>query len=64
MKTWTNPSVEELEVELTAGGIPMSWSEAGYLPGIWGPNPDPNPVPNPEPTPEEPGKDDTADGQS
>ena len=60
MKTWTNPSVEELEVELTAGGIPMSWSEAGYLPGIWGPNPNPTPEPNPE----EPGKDDTTDGQS
>ena len=28
MKTWTNPSVEELEVKLTAeGGIPSYWEQ-------------------------------------
>ena len=33
MKTWTNPTVEELEVEMTAGGIPLTRWEEGYLPG-------------------------------
>lgn len=70
MKTWTNPSVEELEVEMTAGGIPLSWYESGWLPGIWGDNDNNNPNPNPNPNPEpgdgtdEPGRDETTDGQS
>ena len=67
MKTWTNPSVEELEVEMTAGGSPWSLFEGGWLPGIIGPsNPNPNPNPNPEPGDgtDEPGRDETTDGQS
>lgn len=65
MKTWTNPEVEELEVEMTAGGLPLSWYENGYLPGPFNP-PTPD-TPDPEeqnPGTDEPGKDETTDGQS
>lgn len=70
MKTWTNPSVEELEVEMTAGGVPWSLFEGGFLPGIFGPcnpgtpeNPGTDPE-NPGNGSEEPGKDETPDGMS
>jgi hypothetical protein len=33
MKTWTNPTVEELEVEMTAGGRPWwIWEDLVYGP--------------------------------
>ena len=68
MKTWTNPSVEELEVEMTAGGVPWSLFEGGFLPGIFGPcnpgtpeNPGTAPA-NPANGPAAPGPDATPDG--
>ena len=61
MKTWTNPSIEELEVKMTAANIFADEPEIDYdgkveLENIWGNpllNPNPN-APNPTPTPENP----------
>ena len=60
MKTWTNPTVEELEVKMTAGGRPWwFWEDL-----VYGPVSPENPG-NPEnPGDQEPGKDETTDGQS
>lgn len=36
MKTWNNPSVEELEVKLTASsGLPADEEQAGFLQNGW-----------------------------
>ena len=58
MKTWTNPEVEELEVELTAGGRPFNPFEIGWG-GLTPPSPPSNPGDG-----EEDGGDETTDGQS
>lgn len=73
MKTWTNPEVEELEVEMTAGGQPWwIWEDLRYGPVTDDPvdppvtddSEDPvDPVDPPvEPTPEE--EQDTTPGLS
>ena len=67
MKTWTNPSVEELEVKLTAGGEPWwFWEDLVYGPVDDEDTQDPGtpPVTPPVTPPEQPGRDETTDGHS
>jgi hypothetical protein len=67
MKTWTNPSVEELEVEMTAGGQPWWFWEDRRLGPVDGDEQDPVTPPandDQENGEQEPGKDETPDGLS
>ena len=61
MKTWTNPSIEELEVKMTAANIFADEPEIDWD-GVFEPEnivgnplvPPPTPTPNPNPNPENP----------
>ena len=77
MKTWTNPTVEELEVEQTASGYFDWYWESFIIPGLAGgtPNPDngtgddngtgtDNEIGTQMPGTDEPGKEDAPSGRS